>query len=169
MFPSQRENLSHAALGLITEIGEFASEVKRIAIYGKPLSEEMRQHMIEELGDASWYVPLALHAEGVEHFDYKPSVQALALVHTKLDTIAHALNEMSGAVSGAVLHGRGCCHLHLLSIVALIDIAAHLLHTDGGQVRAQNILKLRKRFPDAYSDEAAEARADKDGADHRNS
>lgn len=167
MFPTQRENLSHAALGLITEIGEFASEVKRIAIYGKAMSDEMRQHMIEELGDASWYVPLALHAEGIEHFDYSGARAALAMVHIDLASIAHALNEMAGKVSGAVLHGQGGCSLYLVSIVALIEVAAARLNTSGGQIRAENIEKLRKRFPDKYSDAAAEARADKGGLDHR--
>lgn len=167
MFPSQRENLSHAALGLITEIGEFASEVKRITIYGKPLTEEMRQNMAEELGDASWYVPLALYAEGVEHFDYSGARAALSMVHTDLASIAHALNEMSAKVSGAVLHGQGGCSLYLISIVALIEVAGGLIGTTGEQMRAQNIDKLRKRFPDKYSDEAAEARADKGGLNHR--
>lgn len=169
MFDSQHDNLDHAALGLITEIGEFASEVKRIVIYGKTMTEEMRQHMIEELGDVSWYVPLALYAEGVDHFDYVAARDAPAMVHTDLGSIAHALNEMSGKVSGVVLHGQGGCSLYLISIVALIEIAAGLLGTSGDQLRAQNIHKLQLRFPDKYSDAAAEARADKAGLDHRNS
>jgi hypothetical protein len=169
MFSDQHANLSHAALGLITEIGEFASEVKRISIYGKQMTEEMRLHMIEELGDASWYVPLALHAEGVEQFDYAGARDALAMVYADLASITHALNELSGKVSGAVLHGQGPCSLYLTSIVALIEVAAGLLGTDGDQLRAQNIRKLQQRFPDKYSDAAAEARVDKNGADHRNS
>jgi hypothetical protein len=51
----------------------------------------------------------------------------------------------------------------------LIDRMAELLGTTGDQVRAQNIAKLRQRFPDAYTDAAAEARADKGGADHLSS
>lgn len=51
--------LNHAALGLLTESGEFASEVKRMVAYHKEMSEEMHKHMVEEIGDALWYIALA--------------------------------------------------------------------------------------------------------------
>jgi hypothetical protein len=50
----------------------------------------------------------------------------------------------------------------------LVDIAA-VVGVPVSQVLADNIAKLRERFPDAYSNEAAEARADKGGLDARNS
>jgi NTP pyrophosphatase (non-canonical NTP hydrolase) len=52
-------DLTHAALGIATEGGEFTTEVKRAAIYDKPISAEMIDHMTEELGDLLWYVALA--------------------------------------------------------------------------------------------------------------
>lgn len=58
-FDSLGANLTHAALGIATEGGEFTTEVKRIAIYGKPMTVEMQQHMAEELGDLLWYIALA--------------------------------------------------------------------------------------------------------------
>lgn len=57
-------NLLHATTGLLTEAGEFASEVKRLAFYDKPLTSEMRNHMAEEIGDVLWYCALA-----AEHLD----------------------------------------------------------------------------------------------------
>jgi NTP pyrophosphatase (non-canonical NTP hydrolase) len=96
-------NLVHAQLGMTTEIGEFATEVKRVAIYEKPLTTEMREHMMEELGDLMWYVALAATA----------------------------------------------------------------LDCDLSHVANMNIDKLKKRFPDKYSNEAAEARADKGGLSAR--
>lgn len=105
MFPDVASNLSHAALGLATESGEFITEVKRVSIYNKPLTDEMRQHMAEELGDLMWYIALAAQHLGI------------------------SMNEMAEA----------------------------------------NIDKLRLRFPEKYSDQAAEQRADKNGVDARNS
>lgn len=102
---TQKEGLVHCALGLTTEAGEYTTEVKRVAIYGRDVTEEMRLHMIEELGDTLWYIALA------------------------------------------------CAHL---------DIKL-------GQVMQQNIDKLRKRFPGKFTEEAAEARADKGGVDARHS
>lgn len=59
--PAQVE-LLHAQTGMTTELGEFASEVKRMAFYDKPLTIEMHAHMREELGDILWYVALAATA-----------------------------------------------------------------------------------------------------------
>jgi NTP pyrophosphatase (non-canonical NTP hydrolase) len=92
-------NLVHASLGLATESGEFTTEVKRIARYGKSMTEEMRQHMMEELGDTLWYIALAAKA---------------------LDTTIE-------------------------------------------QMARDNIAKLQLCLPDKFSNEAAEARADKAG------
>lgn len=103
--PDLAADLAHAALGIATEGGEFTTEVKRAAIYGKPITDEMRAHMAEELGDLLWYVALAAEKLGIP-------MSAMA---------------------------------------------------------RDNIEKLRKRFPDAYSDAAAEARADKGGLDARSS
>lgn len=50
--------LEHAAFGF-TEWGEFASEVKRMRFYKKPMSEAMHAHMCEEIGDALWYIAKA--------------------------------------------------------------------------------------------------------------
>jgi hypothetical protein len=44
-----------------------------------------------------------------------------------------------------------------------------VLGMDMEQIAWANIEKLRQRYPEAYSDAAAEARADKGGADARNS
>jgi NTP pyrophosphatase (non-canonical NTP hydrolase) len=44
--------LVHVALGLMTEIGEFADPLKRHMFYGAPLNTE---NMDEEIGDMTWY------------------------------------------------------------------------------------------------------------------
>ena len=99
------DRLNHAQLGFATEAGEFATVVKRVKIYGKELTQEMRENAIEELGDLLWYIPIACDALGV----------------------------------------------------TLGEVAAH------------NIEKLQARFPNKFSAEDAEARADKGGLDARNS
>lgn len=102
---TQLQSLVHASLGITTENGEYTTVVKRMAIYGKPLSPEFKAHMIEELGDTLWYIAYAL---------------------AQLDTPMRVAMQ-------------------------------------------SNIDKLRARFPDRFTAEAAEARADKGGADARHS
>jgi NTP pyrophosphatase (non-canonical NTP hydrolase) len=105
MLPTVAQNLMHAQVGLATETGEFATVVKRIAIYEKPVTDEMLTHMAEELGDTLWYIALAAETLGIS-----------------MHQMAH-----------------------------------------------DNIAKLQARFPEKYSNAAAEARADKGGADARSS
>ena len=103
--PSLAEDLNHAVIGIHTEGGEVATEVKRALVYDAPITEDMVKHIVEELGDLLWYVALA----------------------------STCLN------------------------ISLSDIAE------------RNVAKLKKRFPEKYSNEAAEARADKGGLDARSS
>jgi NTP pyrophosphatase (non-canonical NTP hydrolase) len=162
--PTPTENLQHAALGLITEIGEFTTEVKRIVIYERVMTAEMNAHMQEELGDACWYVPVAMLGLGVESLPLAHAAQ-----QTSLADISMTLALLTGEVIAAVTLGDGAqrssAHFakKLATIVALIDQAAVMLGTTGDELRAANIEKLRKRYPDAYSNTAAEARADKEG------
>ena len=98
-------DLTHVALGIATEGGEFTTVVKRAAIYDKPVGAQEIHHMVEELGDLLWYIALA-----AEHLS------------VPLNRIAEG-----------------------------------------------NIEKLRARFPQSYSNEAAEQRADKGGLTARES
>lgn len=51
--------LMHCSLGFSTEAGEYTTEVKRAMIYGNPLSDKMKKHMLEEIGDLLWYAAYA--------------------------------------------------------------------------------------------------------------
>ena len=59
---STTADLTHAALGIHTEGGEFATEVKRAVIYNAFVDEA---RMAEELGDLLWYIALAANTLGV--------------------------------------------------------------------------------------------------------
>lgn len=54
--------LMHAAMGLETEAGEFLDPLKKHIFYGKELNEV---NMLEEIGDAMWYIAIACDALGV--------------------------------------------------------------------------------------------------------
>ena len=44
-----------AAIGMAAEGGEFAEIPKKIFFQGKPFNQEVRFHMMRELGDIMWY------------------------------------------------------------------------------------------------------------------
>lgn len=58
-----KTSLIHAALGLTSDAGEFATIVKAFTIYGKHLN---MQHMVEELGDILWFVSYAADCLGTD-------------------------------------------------------------------------------------------------------
>jgi len=64
-------------------------------------------------------------------------------------------------------------HAHLVEEVGdlmwYVALAAEHLGVSMHSIAKQNIEKLAKRFPDKFSGEAAEARADKGGMSHRES
>lgn len=171
-FPNQRDNIRHATLGMITEMGEFSTIIKRHVIYGKPVDDAMRENMCEEIGDFLWYLPLLLEAIG--HTGPLP-------VPAEGDGLASFPNFnlqdpgdwplivtfMSAAVVMTIADQEAGDDLPLKVVQMLVELVddhiAPWLGTTGDELRAQNIEKLRQRFPDKYSDEAAEARADKGG------
>lgn len=169
-------DFKHGVIGLITEIGEFASEVKRIAIYEKLQTAEMTAHMLEELGDAYWYVPVTMRGLGITRLASFSETEIGWPVQQAqtLEMIVYALSSFTGALSARAVDPQfsvddEAAHSLLNAIVLLLDRASCLLGSSGDEVRAANIAKLRKRYPDAYSNEAAEARADKGGVSHTES
>jgi NTP pyrophosphatase (non-canonical NTP hydrolase) len=61
----QLAGLVHACEGFFTEGGECMTEVKRMHQYGKAMTPEIHQHIVEEVGDLLWYVALAAEHLGV--------------------------------------------------------------------------------------------------------
>lgn len=185
-------DLEHAGIGFITEIGEFASEVKRLAIYQKELTPEMQAHILEEIGDVCWYIALAARALNVElnigvhrtqHVlvedadEYQDAVISHAGNHT-LMSLVRSMARDSGGYMGVIDSMRmdGRLHASYADRQALLSYAMWLLQhcataltmmeASLGAVMENNIAKLQARYPEKYSDAAAEARADKGGLPH---
>jgi NTP pyrophosphatase (non-canonical NTP hydrolase) len=59
---STRENLLHATLGLMDEVGEVAKTMKSHIAYGRELDIN---NLVEEVGDVMWFVALLCHTLGV--------------------------------------------------------------------------------------------------------
>jgi NTP pyrophosphatase (non-canonical NTP hydrolase) len=64
---------------------------------------------------------------------------------------------------------RNNLYEELGDVMWYVALAATKLGVNLSSVAGLNVEKLRQRFPRSYSDQAAEARADKGGADARNS
>ena len=58
------ERLDTAASGLVAEVGEFMELVKKIKSQGKPRNDDVKDHLVTELGDIMWYAAQASMALG---------------------------------------------------------------------------------------------------------
>lgn len=189
--PTRTDRLEHAGLGLFTEAGEIGTPIKRVAIYRKSLDElnkdgktTLRQNIAEEIADAFWYLAIATDAIQGDLFVQLGDMMALRRDHVtseqQMRRGALSLSSHVGRFNDTVLQlikypttdsaeTNKRLHTSIYYIAqCLLDIA------DAAGVNVllalnDNVAKLRERFPDAYSDVAAEARADKGGLDARNS
>lgn len=56
MLPNFRDQMLLCALGAGGEVGEIEDIVKKHVFHGKPLDHACENHLIEEVGDAIWYL-----------------------------------------------------------------------------------------------------------------
>jgi NTP pyrophosphatase (non-canonical NTP hydrolase) len=187
--PTVFARMEHAALGVATETGEIATIIKRICIYGKSLDDlnkdgktTLRDHLKEESGDVLWYLPIITR-------EFDPEGEAFGRVPTSLTgnpptgdrlkghlaSVSRRLTIAAGRISQRVedeLVGEPSDVDLIFEVrqilIALVDLS-HLIGAELIDIARDNIAKLQERYPEAYSDVAAEARADKGGEDARNS
>lgn len=177
-FPTRNENLNHAALGMATELIES-------------LSSKTSEHAAEELGDLCWYLPVTCQALGVklgdmvsvglrrpveqvttEYFDaLSAEDDSEGWVQAGLTSTGNLITMVKRLViydKELTVEMRAEAHADLYMTLRYVALASRLqASTTLTAVLQANIDKLKKRFPDAYSNEAAEGRADKAGADAR--
>lgn len=171
-YPSLFLNLQHASLGLLSEVGEFVSIAKRVTIYEKEFTPEMRAHALEELGDVAWYCALAAKTLNVklDHItltiievptDLAHAAMLLGICIAPIVTLVEAQRESVKADDYLVRikESLGMTISAVMFIGAWLDPEYDLL--------GANIEKLAVRYPEQYTDAAAEARIDKGGRDAR--
>ena len=54
-----------AAVGLPGEAGEVSDLIKKVVFQGKPYTDDIRNKLIDEMGDVAWYLALACSSVGV--------------------------------------------------------------------------------------------------------
>ncbi|WKV22044.1 MazG-like pyrophosphatase [Achromobacter phage 2-1] len=181
------KRLRHAMIGCFTEVGEFASQVKRVVIYGKDIDTPRKEGeaaprfgMLEELADTCWYLAIGFDAV---NFEMRPIMYAVEFPenadnHTRLQLLTFAMGSLVGAMAEIALEDDDIMvqkkvelNVAFGQLLYLVKMTAELLGSSIEQLFIDNNQKLlsgqQARYGAAgYSDQAAEARADKDGAAH---
>jgi NTP pyrophosphatase (non-canonical NTP hydrolase) len=176
------DRLVHSCMGLITEIGEVTTELKRMAIYEKPLDDFRKAHILEEIGDVMWYIAIAIDVleMNVDFLETAPRMVPPTHTNGAWEATALMLGDHCGRIcefaqkvgafeitksDSEVLYRETYASIGL--IVNGMCVLAKLCDSSLEVAMFENIAKLRLRYPDVYSNEAAEGRADKAGADAR--
>lgn len=95
-------DLTHAILGLVTEAGELADQLKRRHAYGKEVD---RVNLVEEAGDLLWYLALIARALGTDLETIgRTNVEKLRARYPGMFTAEAALNRDLEAERKALEH-----------------------------------------------------------------
>lgn len=177
------ERLVHGCMGLITECGEVVTELKRMHIYEKPLDNDRKKHICEEIGDMLWYSAILLDTldtdltmfANLPKLPFPDSANNIwsapsLLFSVMIGRISYIVTAMHAGMYEDDSELRSALEDIVLSVSSLIggmELIANHCDSSIETIMEENVAKLQIRFPNAYSNEAAEGRADKNGADAR--
>ena len=156
--PTVAEDLQHAQVGMVTELGELFDAWKKVAIYGKVVDNV---NAIEEIGDVFLYVNLLweVMAETPEDlqllWDESIKPETMEIVSTAEIDILTDLHIMTSNILSMSLADT---HLIMEELAPFFFAINRLIAATGFDVSDaldKNIRKLAKRYGDKYSDQAA--------------
>lgn len=152
-------------LGLVGESGEVCDLVKKWFLHGHPFDGAACEKLIKELGDCLWYnVALRLDLD-----QPLPRWVAPSSKPDLLDIAKDALFSQFKAAKVALAAARGRTRSvfdryeiveALNEQIAELASIASFAGVDLAHVAAQNIAKLRARFPEGFTSAASVARVD---------
>lgn len=151
------DSFVHAAVGLLGELIELQHA-------------NSREHLIEELGDVRFYwvqMGILLEEAGVvSPFSNPPRSEYLSIPDC-LDCLIDDANMLLDQGKKMWVYNKNP-DLQLLStfhqeVGNLLDEFATLIDVTDHTLEVTNMEKLKKRYPQGYTDQAAQARADKGG------
>lgn len=179
--------LDHMAMGVASDFGELVTVVKAMSVYGKGLFEPYdlkapekgttQMRIRDEAGDCCWFISYGCDLIQIQFIElimmestdpaYRPSLRK-----GRQDPVywAKAGASAAGAVNEVVLitnhdlNSRAAFQSTLLYALRKVYVCVEQICFVNGlgmiEVWDANITKLRKRYPDSYSDKAAIERKD---------
>jgi len=148
-------NLRHMQMGVITEVGETLDVIKKFVAYGKPLDIV---NIGEEIADILWYKANEATMAGIIWKQEK-----FEILSGELD--AFMLKEDGIPISEEVVdsfivsvlpfsYGENEAEMSLKDVVTL-NVVCNFYGLDLFQILTNNINKLKVRYPEKFTNEAA--------------
>lgn len=150
-------DLIHATVGLVGEVIEFTFA-------------ESPENAVEELGDCEFYVSHLRQALEKASFDWIAEAalsrsDSNVIAANPLDALLKHSGELLDFAKKVYIYNKPGDKLDWVNQIVRVEYALHVLCHNSGTSRLKtqiaNQEKLEKRYPTGYSDQAAQARADK--------
>lgn len=141
---STENNLFHMNMGIHTEVGEVLDIYKKFFAYGKPIDVV---HLTEELGDICWYLANKDTFRGITY-----SADAIDFDGINANNTQEEFYEQKHGVFEAWLNHIVCS---TKDYWALVYITCRAYDIDFEQMLEININKLKARYPEKFTEEAA--------------
>lgn len=184
-FPVPEMTAIHAAMGLMSEAGELSEvEVRSALDLPIPKHSTTKSAVVEEFGDLLWFLVYAGTHHGLDvgklitgtlgWFDPKSPPEYAQILESPIAwEVIYSYSELMSAacsVYGTLIKAKAVynkpveskdIHDSLVFIGLCLLAVLRECRLTFDEVAPANIEKLRKRYPDKYSDEFAIARLDK--------
>lgn len=155
----QNTNERHMNLGVVTEIGETLDIFKKHMAYNKPID---LVNLGEELADIVWYIVNKCAFENLsldENYEQVLS-EVEELLETKMFTVSDLPAETKTEAILVLILNAYCAPVNNIFSAPIVQIAflnhiASWFDLDFGQCLTNNIDKLKVRYPEKFTEEAA--------------
>jgi NTP pyrophosphatase (non-canonical NTP hydrolase) len=152
---SKELNLRHMQMGVITEVGETLDVIKKLVAYGKPLDIV---NIGEELADTAWYKANQALQAGVIWNQKEFDEHCSELDSLILKSIFKGLNEETVDTFMTIvlpdIYGEDDAETCLKDLT-ILNLVAKFYNLDFFQLLTNNINKLKVRYPEKFTNEAA--------------
>lgn len=152
----------HAEMGLFTEAAEIMDALKKFFYYGKAVD---RQNLLEEIGDVAWYVAIPVNHLELTFADFSPrnhlvsaelsEEDALMLLARRLMQQAAMFSRYAVDLEREGRFDRTSVVSLLGNMIGLLRAMCDILDAEFEEVLAGNIAKLKARYPNKFTQEAA--------------
>lgn len=163
-FHTDKLNIStiHGIIGIQTEVSELISAVRGTLLKGE---EPDLENIKEELGDIIWYISAITRSEKLVLFVDRTVGEGLGFIQIIIDMQIRA-GILTDIVKKSIFYGTDTEYIHIISNVKIIYSYVHkicvLCGWDIEEIMAQNINKLKKRYPNQFNKVHAIKRMDKE-------
>lgn len=147
----EKNNKYHMKMGVFTEVAEVVDIIKKHIAYGKPIDTV---HLGEEIGDIMWYVAnqIRMNPDSPILFStiLEKNLSSMAVLYK------HACYSWSSLIMvvRTLLSIKWSVRHHYWTFYLCVSLCKYF-ELDLEQICTTNINKLKARYPDKFSNEAA--------------